>query len=72
MTPRAHYDTQKLAEDMALRGLNYTSLAKAAQLSVKTVSAFVAGRVQTAKTAGKLALALGYTTRRYLIRQEAA
>ena len=70
--PRARYDTQKMVEDMALRGLNLTALADVAGLSVKTVAAFIAGKTQTAKCGQRIALALGYSTRRYLIRQEAA
>lgn len=70
MTPRPHYNTQKLIEDLALRGWNYTAAARETGLSVKTVAAFIQGHIQTPKTCAKLAGALGYSTRRYLIRQE--
>jgi len=68
----AQWDTQKMVEDMAVLGLNYTGLAQKSGLSVKTVAAFVQNRTQTAKAATRIALALGYSIRRYLIRQEAA
>jgi DNA-binding LacI/PurR family transcriptional regulator len=42
-------------------------LAAAAGVVPQTVTNFLNGQPQTAKTARKLALAMGYTVRRYLI-----
>jgi plasmid maintenance system antidote protein VapI len=53
--------------DMTLRGWNDSALARASQLSVMTVKTFLDGSRQTAKTADKLAQALGYTVKRYLL-----
>ncbi len=72
MGVKARFDGQKMAEDMALRGWMRSDLAAAAGLTSKTVSAFLDGHIQTPKVALKLSVALGYSTRRYLIRQEAA
>lgn len=66
--PTVRYDTQKLAEDMTERGWMATDLARLACVSDKTVSRFLNEEVQTAPTAKKLADALGYSIRRYLIR----
>lgn len=61
------YDVDRLIEDLALRGWLPTDLARAAKVSDMTVSRFLRGEVQTARTAKKLATALGYSVRRYLI-----
>jgi transcriptional regulator with XRE-family HTH domain len=61
------YDVQRMQDDMALRGWMATHLARVAGLSHPTVGLFLRGERQTAKTAHKLAQALGYTVRRYLI-----
>ena len=67
-TPRvALYDTQKLQNDMALRGWLRTDLARIAGISDQTVGRFLKGEAQTAKTADKIARALGYTVRRYYL-----
>lgn len=62
------FDVAKLAADIAERGWMPTDLAKAAEVSNATVSRFMRGQVQTAKTAGKLARALGRPVRRYVVR----
>jgi transcriptional regulator with XRE-family HTH domain len=67
MENRITYDVNRLREDMALRGWMQNDLARAANVVPQTVSNFISGKSQTAKTAGKLARALGYTVRRYLI-----
>lgn len=69
--PRVRYDTSRLAADMALRGWLNTDLARAAGISVMTITRFFQG-VQTARSADKIARALGYTVRRYLSHVEAA
>jgi plasmid maintenance system antidote protein VapI len=66
--PKVAYDVQRMAEDMALRGWLNTDLARAADVSDMTVTRFLRAEHQTAKTADRLARALGYTIRRYLVR----
>jgi plasmid maintenance system antidote protein VapI len=60
------YDTTLLEHDMAERGWLATDLARAAGVSDMTVSRFLSGERRTARTADKLARALGKTVRRYL------
>jgi transcriptional regulator with XRE-family HTH domain len=69
--PRARYSAERLVADMALRGWNNTDLARAASVSSMTVTRFLRGEAQTAKTAERLARALGYTARRYFSHVEA-
>lgn len=52
---------------MAIRGWSKLDLAKRAKVADMTVIRFLRGDQQTAKTAKKLARALGYSVRRYLI-----
>lgn len=61
------YDVERLKEDMALRGWLPTDLARKARVSDMTVGRFLRGEVQTARTAKKLASALGYSIRRYFV-----
>lgn len=65
------YDVAKMRWDMAERGWNATDLARAAAVSNMTVSRFFSGERRTARTAAKLASALGRTPRRYLVREGA-
>jgi transcriptional regulator with XRE-family HTH domain len=65
--PRPRFNVERLVQDMTLRGWNATDLARAADVSAMTVSRFLRGEAQTAPTAKKLADALGYTVRRYLV-----
>lgn len=69
--PKPRFDAHRVAKDMALRGWNDTDLARAAGLSSRTVGRFLNGE-QTAKTADRLARALGYSIRRYFSHVEAA
>jgi plasmid maintenance system antidote protein VapI len=69
--PRARYDVAKMVHDMALKGWLPTDLARAADVSDMTVSRFLKGDTQTERTAEKLARALGYSPRRYLVAVEA-
>lgn len=64
---RITYDTERVREDISLRGWMQNDLARAAGVSAQTISYFMSGQVQTARTAGKIAMALGYTVKRYLI-----
>lgn len=61
------FDAQRMAEDMALKGWTKLDLANAAGVADMTVIRFLRGDSQTAPTAKKLARALGYSVRRYLI-----
>lgn len=66
-TRKPQYDIDRLRDDMALRGWMPTDLARVAEVSDMTVSRFLRAEAQTAKTAKKLATALGYSVRRYFI-----
>jgi len=70
-TPRARFNTQLMAEDMAVRGWTKLDLANKAAVADMTVIRFLRGERQTAPTAKKLATALGYGVRRYLIAAKA-
>lgn len=62
------YDVALMRKDMAERGMLPTDLAKKARVADITVSRFLRGIQQNAKTAKKLARALGYKTpRRYVV-----
>lgn len=56
-----------MAEDAALKGWTKREFAEKAGVTDMTVIRFLRGDVQTAKAAKKLAGALGYSVRRYLI-----
>lgn len=64
---RIRFDGQRMAEDMALRGWNPKHLSRIAEVADVTVYRFLRGERQTPPTAKKLADALGYSVRRYLI-----
>ena len=67
-TPVVRFDTELMADDMALKGWSKLDLATKAGVSDMTVIRFLRGERQTAKSALKLANALGYASaRRYLI-----
>jgi transcriptional regulator with XRE-family HTH domain len=55
---------------MAAKGWLPTDLARKAGVSDQTVSQFLRRRSQSARTAKKLAQALGFSVRRYLITTE--
>ena len=65
--PRVTFNTQLLAEDMAIKGWNKLDLSQAAGLSAMTVIRFLRGDNQTAKTAHKIARALNRSIKRYII-----
>lgn len=66
------FDAEAIQRDMALKGWMATDLARAAGLSKMTISKFLKGELQTAKSAGKIARALGYSIRRYFAGVETA
>lgn len=66
-SPTVRFNTQLLAEDMAIKGWSKLDLANRASVADMTVIRFLRGDQQTARTAKKLATALGYSVRRYLI-----
>lgn len=66
------FDAQLMAEDMALKGWTKLDLATRARVADMTVIRFLRGERQTAKTAKKLAGALGRPLRRYLISERGA
>lgn len=72
--PRVQFNTQLLVEDMAVKGWTKVELANRAGVADMTVIRFLRGESQTAQTAKKLAKALGFSIRRYLIsaREEAS
>lgn len=61
------YDVARMRDDIAGRGWLPTDLARAARVSDMTVSRFLRRERQTAKTAKKLAEAMGFSIRRYLV-----
>ena len=63
------FDIAQMQRDMDLKGWQPADLADRAGVARSTVSRFLAGEFQTARTAKKLAEALGYTVRRYLTSQ---
>lgn len=70
-TRKPGYDVAKMLEDMAIKGWLPVDLARAAGVADMTVYRFLDGEARTAKTAKKLADALGYSVRRYLISAKA-
>jgi plasmid maintenance system antidote protein VapI len=64
---RPAYDAVLLEHDMTVKGWLATDLAKAAKVSDPTIRRFFDGSYRTTRTAVKLAAALGYPVRRYLI-----
>lgn len=65
------WNVELLAEDMKARGWLKFDLARRARVSHMTVGRFLNGQRQTARTAKKLARALGHDVERYLIRSKA-
>jgi transcriptional regulator with XRE-family HTH domain len=65
------YDVALFKADMTEKGWLPVDLARKARVSHMTVSRFFSGERQTARTAKKLAGALGHSLRRYLPAREA-
>lgn len=66
-SPVVRFNARLLAEDMAAAGLGKLDLAKRAGVSDMTVIRFLRAERQTARTAKKLAKALGKSVRRYIV-----
>lgn len=64
--PRVSYDVRLMVEDMTIKGWHKLDLAQRAGVADMTVIRFLRGENQTAKTAQKLAKALGHSLRRYV------
>ena len=67
-TGESSWNVDLLTEDMKARGWLKFDLARRARVSHMTVGRFLNGQRQTARTAKKLARALGHEAERYLIR----
>jgi len=67
---KPRFNLSLMRQDMAAKGWLNTDLARSARVSDMTVSRFLRGDRQTARTAKKLARALGYSVRRYLLTAE--
>lgn len=65
--PTVRYDTRRVVADMAGRGWLAQDLARVAGLSNMTVSRFLRHQRPTATTVKKIADALGFSARRYVI-----
>ena len=65
--PGPTYDIGRMKDDMAARGWLAVDLARAARISHMTVGRFLTGERQNPRMAKKIAAALGYSTRRYLV-----
>lgn len=65
------FNVALMRDDMTALGLNIVALARRARCSHMTVSRFFDGKHQTAKSAKKIARALGHDVEHYLIRSEA-
>lgn len=71
MHPVVRYNTSLMRQDMAAKGWQPQDLAEKAELVPSTLSRFLNGHHQTARTAKKISTALGYSVRRYLLAESA-
>jgi transcriptional regulator with XRE-family HTH domain len=71
MQPVVEYDVTQMQRDMVGKGWQSSDLARRAGVSKSTVSRFFDGSFQTPPTAKKIAKALGFPLRRYLIELQA-
>lgn len=67
MAITTRFDAELMASDMAKKGWMQSDMATAAGVASSTVGRFLSGKFQTTRTAVKLAKALGYSVRRYLV-----
>lgn len=67
MSITQRFDTELMAEDLARKGWLPIDLASKAGVAPSTVGRFLNGEFQTARTAKRLADALGYSVRRYIV-----
>ena len=70
MRTTVRFDVDKMLHDMADRGWIARDLSRESGLSDMTISRFLRGELQTARTAKKIATALGYSPRRYVLRRD--
>lgn len=71
MATAVRFDQHLMAEDIAVKGWRPIDLARRAGVADMTVYRFLSGERQTAPVAKKLAKALGFSIRRYLISAKA-
>lgn len=67
MAHTVRFDADKMRQDIAAKGWQPADLADRARVARSTVGRFLSGEFQTARTAAKLAKALGFSIRRYLV-----
>lgn len=65
------FNVDRMRADIAAHGWQPADLADKAMVARSTVGRFLSGEFQTARTAKKLAQALGYSIRRYIESTEA-
>jgi transcriptional regulator with XRE-family HTH domain len=66
MQQERRFAVARMQADMTAKGWQPSDLADRAGVAPSTVSRFFSGEIQTARVAKKLAVALGYSLRRYL------
>jgi len=67
MSQAIRFDVAQMQQDIAAKGWQPADLADRAGVARSTVSRFLNGDFQTARTAKKLAETLGYSVRRYIL-----
>ena len=70
MSQAVQFDVARMQQDLAAKGWQPTDLADRAKVARSTVSRFLNGEFQTARMAKRLANALGYSVRRYIVATE--
>ena len=65
--PAVRIDTKRIVADMTERGWNQADLSRRSRVHVSTLSRFLAGEHQTAKTLQRIAKAFGYPTSHYFV-----
>lgn len=69
MPRRYQFDTALIEDDMVERGWQPADLAGHALVSRSSVTRFLRGEFQTPRMAAKLATALGFPVRKYVVRK---
>jgi transcriptional regulator with XRE-family HTH domain len=67
MSQTVRFNVAQIQMDLAAKGWQPTDLADRAGVARSTVSRFLNGEFQTARMAKRLAEALGYSVRRYIV-----
>jgi len=70
MSDTVRFNVAQMQHDIAARGWQPADLADKAGVARSTVSRFLNGEFQTARMAKRLAQALGYSVRRYIVTAE--